>query len=37
MPKIPFFGPWQARGVMLGEVIIAIGFLLMIPYARRKR
>ena len=37
LPRIPFFGPWQARGVMLGEVIIAIGFLLMIPYARRKR
>jgi len=36
LPRIPFFGPWQARGVMLGEVIIAIGFLLMIPYARRK-
>jgi hypothetical protein len=37
LPRIPFFGPWQARGVMLGEVIIAIGFLLMIPYARPKR
>ncbi len=37
LPRIPFFGPWQSRGVMLGEVIIAIGFLLMIPYSRRKR
>ena len=36
LPRIPFFGPWQSRGVMFGEAIIAIGFLLMIPYHRRK-
>ncbi|NMC79359.1 MAG: hypothetical protein GYA59_08370 [Chloroflexi bacterium] len=34
LPGIPFFGIWQARGVMLGEGIIAIGFLLLIPYSR---
>jgi hypothetical protein len=36
LPRIPFFGPWQSRGVIFGEVIIAIGFLLMFPYSRRK-
>lgn len=30
-PYIPSFGHWQARGVLLGEVIIAIGFLLLLP------
>jgi hypothetical protein len=32
LPGVPFFGPWQARGVVLGQTIIAIGFLLLIPY-----
>jgi hypothetical protein len=31
-PKIPYFGPVQAVGVMIGEVLIAIGFLLLIPF-----
>jgi hypothetical protein len=31
-PKIPFFGPWQARGVELGQMFIGLGFLLLIPY-----
>jgi hypothetical protein len=30
-PAIPYFGPWQATGVMLGEFIIIIGFILLIP------
>lgn len=37
LPKVPFFGPWQARGVMLGQAVIAVGFLLLIPYHRRQR
>jgi hypothetical protein len=32
LPEVPYFGAWQARGVEIGEVIIAIGFLLMIPF-----
>lgn len=32
LPGVPFFGPWQARGVVVGEAIITIGFLLLIPY-----
>jgi hypothetical protein len=30
-PRVPFFGPWQAVGVEIGEVLIASGFLLLIP------
>lgn len=32
LPNIPYFGPWQAIGVMVGEVTIALGFVLLIPY-----
>ena len=32
-PIIPYFGPYQALGVVSGEIIIAIGFLMLIPYA----
>ncbi len=35
-PKIPYFGPWQAGGVMVGEAIILFGFLMIIPYPTRK-
>ena len=31
---VPYFGEWQVRGVQIGEGLIAIGFLLMFPYAR---
>lgn len=31
-PNIPYFGPWQATGVMIGETMIAIGFFLLIPF-----
>jgi hypothetical protein len=36
-PMVPFFGPWQARGVEIGEIIIAVGFLLLIPYNHREK
>ena len=32
LPGIPYFGPWQAMGVLIGEILIAIGFMMMIPY-----
>jgi hypothetical protein len=35
-PAIPYFGPWQAYGVMVGEAIITIGFLLLIPRSVKK-
>ena len=36
-PESPHFGPWQASGVLIGQGIIALGFLLLIPfYSSRK-
>jgi hypothetical protein len=32
LPAVPYFGPVQATGVVLGEIVIAVGFLLLIPY-----
>lgn len=37
LPKLPFFGPWQARGVEIGQVLIAMGFLLMLPFRRGEK
>ncbi len=34
-PGAPFFGPIQAAGVLFGQVVIALGFLMMIPYRVR--
>ena len=34
-PEIPYYGPWQAAGVVIGEVIIALGFLLLVPHPKR--
>jgi len=34
-PQVPVFGPWQAAGVIIGQVIIAIGFLMLTPWPRR--
>lgn len=31
-PITPFFGPLQEGGVILGEAVIGVGFLLLIPY-----
>ena len=35
-PLIPRFGRWQSRGVLIGEIIIAVGFLLMMPPRSKK-
>lgn len=32
LPNVPYFGPIQATGVVLGEIVIGVGFLLLIPY-----
>ncbi len=34
LPGTPYFGPWQASGVIVGEVMVAAGLLMMIPYRR---
>ncbi|MBN2149461.1 MAG: hypothetical protein JW726_18880 [Anaerolineales bacterium] len=31
-PMVPFFGPWQESGVIVGEAVIAVGLLLLIPW-----
>jgi hypothetical protein len=31
-PDIPYYGPWQQTGVLIGEAVIALGFILQIPY-----
>ncbi|MCX7609857.1 MAG: hypothetical protein N2049_11670 [Anaerolineales bacterium] len=36
-PQLPHFGPLQAIGVEIGQVIILIGFLLLIPYGHSKQ
>ncbi len=37
LPGVPYFGPWQAMGVLIGQVIIAVGFIMMMPYHRSER
>ena len=32
LPDVPYFGPWQAGGVLIGQFMIAVGFLMLIPY-----
>lgn len=32
VPNVPHFGPWQAAGVVIGQIVIAVGFLISIPY-----
>jgi hypothetical protein len=32
LPEVPYFGPWQAGGVLIGQIIIALGFVMVIPY-----
>jgi hypothetical protein len=34
LPDLPIFGPYQAIGVMAGQAVIAIGFVLLIPWPR---
>lgn len=32
LPDNPYFGPLQASGVLIGQFVIALGFLMLIPY-----
>ncbi|HRQ24793.1 MAG TPA: hypothetical protein PLF42_15310 [Anaerolineales bacterium] len=34
-PQVPYFGPWQATGVLIGQGIIALGFMMMIPFRHK--
>ena len=35
-PNIPRFGSWQMTGVIIGEVVIAIGLVMLIPFKHSK-
>jgi hypothetical protein len=35
LPDSPYFGGWQTIGVEIGEAIIAIGFIFMIPFGKK--
>jgi hypothetical protein len=37
LPGTPYFGSWQAAGVEIGEVLVGLGFILLIPFFRRKK
>ncbi len=37
LPGVPYFGPLQAMGVVVGEAIISFGFLLLIPFISKIR
>lgn len=42
LPGVPYFGVWQARGMEISLAVIAIGFIMMMPFKktsteRRKR
>ena len=32
LPNVPYFGPWQSGGVLIGQITIAVGFLMLVPY-----
>lgn len=34
-PDGAFFGPLQSRGIVIGQIFIAVGFLLMIPFREK--
>ena len=31
LPATPFFGFWQARGVFIGQIIMGVGLIMMLP------
>ncbi len=35
LPDVPFFGPLQATGMEIGQAVIALGFLMTIPFRKR--
>lgn len=36
LPGVPYFGVWQARGMEVSLAIIAIGFIMMMPFKRNR-
>lgn len=36
LPSVPFFGYWQGAGVLIGEIVMIVGFLLFSPFWARR-
>jgi uncharacterized membrane protein len=36
LPAVPYFGPLQTGGVLAGQAVVCVGFLLLIPYQRNQ-
>lgn len=36
-PGLPYFGEWQALGVIFGQALLAVGFLMMLPFGTTQR
>ncbi len=36
-PEIPYYGPWQAMGVFVGELMIILGFIFQIPFRFQRK
>jgi hypothetical protein len=34
LPGYPYFGPWQARGVEMGQLLIGVGFVMLLPFKK---
>jgi hypothetical protein len=37
LPGYPYFGPWQARGVEIGQLVIGVGFVMLLPFKKLER
>jgi hypothetical protein len=37
LPSVPFFGYWQGMGVLIGQIVMLVGFALMSPLWTRVR
>lgn len=35
LPAVPFFGYWQGRGVLIGQLVMLLGFVMMSPLLAR--
>lgn len=35
-PLVPRFGGWQAIGVIVGQAVIAVGFVMLIPFKKKE-
>lgn len=36
LPSVPFFGYWQGAGVLIGQLVMIVGFVMFSPYWTRR-